>query len=189
MLGVRRHALIETKGTPSLGMFERSPTVSRDLRNEGSNVSRAEAKIGRAYDGPTSPLSTRVVQTSLIYTVLLFSLAGLAGRLHHEPRRTGQRHRLQTSLPLRVSNHPLHLTALGAAAAATLSRRQAAHFIYTSQIFKTRTSNFVAARWEAAGCCPEATRSVTRRPASALPAGTVEGILAEIVLPFSPNCP
>ena len=43
MLGVRRHALIETKGTPSLGMFERSPTVSRDLRNEGSHVSRAEA--------------------------------------------------------------------------------------------------------------------------------------------------
>ena len=43
MLGVRRHALIETKGTPSLGMFERSPTVSRDLHNEGSHVSRAEA--------------------------------------------------------------------------------------------------------------------------------------------------
>ena len=43
MLGVRRHALIETKGTPSLGMFERSPTVSRDLRNEGSHVSRADA--------------------------------------------------------------------------------------------------------------------------------------------------
>ena len=41
--GVRRHALIETKGTPSLGMFERSPTVSRDLRNEGSHVSRADA--------------------------------------------------------------------------------------------------------------------------------------------------
>ena len=40
---MRRHALIETKGTPSLGMFERSPTVSRDLRNEGSHVSRAQA--------------------------------------------------------------------------------------------------------------------------------------------------
>ena len=41
---MRRHALIETKGTPSLGMFERSPsTVSRDLRYEGSHVSRADA--------------------------------------------------------------------------------------------------------------------------------------------------